>query len=149
LSVFRTGAESHSLRRSAPETEFRSLPTEPQAAISYRSDSVNNGRRYFMSGYMLNRTQRPRSLKPRIQQASRACNVTCNVTNSWRARYNQLASRSSRSASCRFLLLTQGNFSVLVRIVVLTACVVRHELSSPARTLGSWVRMPLVTWMSV
>jgi hypothetical protein len=26
---------------------------------------------------------------------------------------------------------------------------VRHELSAPARTLGSWVRIPLETWMSV
>jgi hypothetical protein len=25
----------------------------------------------------------------------------------------------------------------------------RHELSSPARTLGTWVRIPLKTWMSV
>jgi hypothetical protein len=25
----------------------------------------------------------------------------------------------------------------------------RHELSSPARTMGSWVRIPLRTWMSV
>jgi hypothetical protein len=25
----------------------------------------------------------------------------------------------------------------------------RHELSSPARTLGSWVRIPLKAWMSV
>jgi hypothetical protein len=25
----------------------------------------------------------------------------------------------------------------------------RHELSSPARTLGSWVRVPLETWMCV
>jgi hypothetical protein len=25
----------------------------------------------------------------------------------------------------------------------------RHELSSPARTLGSWVRIPLEAWMSV
>jgi hypothetical protein len=24
-----------------------------------------------------------------------------------------------------------------------------HELSSPAQTLGSWVRIPLVTWMFV
>jgi hypothetical protein len=25
----------------------------------------------------------------------------------------------------------------------------RHEMSSPAQTLGSWVRIPLETWMSV
>jgi hypothetical protein len=25
----------------------------------------------------------------------------------------------------------------------------RHELSSPARTLGSWIRIPLKAWMSV
>jgi hypothetical protein len=25
----------------------------------------------------------------------------------------------------------------------------RHELSSPAQTLGSWVRIPLKAWMSV
>jgi hypothetical protein len=25
----------------------------------------------------------------------------------------------------------------------------RHELSSPAQTLGSWVRIPLETWMSL
>jgi hypothetical protein len=25
----------------------------------------------------------------------------------------------------------------------------RHELSSPIRTLGSWVRIPLEAWMSV
>jgi hypothetical protein len=27
--------------------------------------------------------------------------------------------------------------------------VLRHELSSPAQTLGSWVRIPLEAWMSV
>jgi hypothetical protein len=25
----------------------------------------------------------------------------------------------------------------------------RHELSSPARTLGSWVKIPLKAWMSI
>jgi hypothetical protein len=28
-------------------------------------------------------------------------------------------------------------------------CDLRHELSSPIRTLGSWVRIPLKVWMSV
>jgi hypothetical protein len=25
----------------------------------------------------------------------------------------------------------------------------RHEMSSPARTLGTWIRIPLKAWMSV
>jgi hypothetical protein len=28
-------------------------------------------------------------------------------------------------------------------------CSMRHEMSSPAETLGSWVRIPLETWTSV
>jgi hypothetical protein len=42
------------------------------------------------------------------------------------------------------------NFSVYVTLEPITvATLLRHELSSPARTLVSWVRIPLKAWMSV
>jgi hypothetical protein len=33
--------------------------------------------------------------------------------------------------------------------LLITVAALRHEPSSPARTLGSWVRIPLEEWMSV
>jgi hypothetical protein len=34
-------------------------------------------------------------------------------------------------------------------LVIVVPAKLRHELSSPARTLGSWIRMSLEAWMSV
>jgi hypothetical protein len=50
-----------------------------------------------------------------------------------------------------FSLSGIGEF-ILPRMVVVpitAARGLRHEPSSPARTLGSWVRIPLKAWMSV
>jgi hypothetical protein len=43
------------------------------------------------------------------------------------------------------------NFQVTIRQTCRSQCPrgLRHELSSPAQTLGSWVRIPLEAWMSV
>jgi hypothetical protein len=40
-------------------------------------------------------------------------------------------------------------FTVSIYVFVLLPCDIRHEMSSPARTLGSWVRIPLKAWMFV
>jgi hypothetical protein len=44
------------------------------------------------------------------------------------------------SGTCRYW--------VLVLAIVVTPRL-RHEMSLPAQTLGSWVRIPLEAWMSV
>jgi hypothetical protein len=42
-----------------------------------------------------------------------------------------------------------GMFTVKSYEATTVARRLRHELSSPARTLGLWVRIPLQVWMSV
>jgi hypothetical protein len=56
--------------------------------------------------------------------------------------------------NCCFLeLLTGNDLNLCLLIKGLSRSQwplgLRHELSSPARTLGSWVRIPLETWMSI